>query len=162
MSDAAKPRATPAILNAGALAGLLDITAASVQAFLRGRSPMRVLQSVASGWLGKDSYAHGGWSAALGFVTHFSIATTWAALFWLASRRMPALVRNAWVSGPLYGLLVYAVMYEVVIPLSAIHRRVPRTPQDVLIGLLIHVFCVGLPIVMVIRAHTPRRDTSLS
>ncbi len=160
MSIPARDRALPAILNAGVIAGALDLAAASTQAFLAGRTPARMLQGIASGWLGRASFQAGAWSVALGFVTHFCIATTWAALFWLASRRVPALVRNAWLSGAVYGVLVYAVMYEVVIPLSAIHRRVPRTPQDLVTGLLIHVVCVGWPIAMEIRAHTSRRDTS--
>jgi len=59
------------------------------------------------------------------------------------------------------GLFVIAlatVMYEIVMPLSAIHRRIPRTPQAVVIGLLIHLVCVGWPIALIVRAHTPRRD----
>ena len=156
----ARVRAVPAILNAGAIAGAMDITAASIQAWLAGRTPVRMLQGIASGWLGKASFQAGGWSAALGFVSHFTIATTWAAVFWFASRRWPVLVRNAWVFGALYGLVVYACMYEVVIPLSAIHRHLPRTPQALLTGLLIHIVCVGWPIALTIRAHTPRRDTS--
>jgi hypothetical protein len=81
-------------------------------------------------------------------------------VFWFASRRWPVLVRRAWVSGAMYALVVYAVMYEVVIPLSAIHRRLQRSPQDLLVGLLIHLVCVGWPIALTIRAHTSRRDTS--
>jgi len=145
-----------AITRAGAFAGLLDLTAAITQGLLRGRPPERVLQSIATGWLGKASY-NGGWgSAILGFVTHFFIAMVWAALFWAVSRRARTLVRHAWQWGALYGLFVYAVMYEVVMPLSAIHRRIPRTPQDYLTGMLIHVFCVGLPIALTVRAHFPR------
>ena len=143
---------------AGALAGALDLTAASIQGALNGRTPERVLQSIASGWLGKQSYDAGAASAALGFVTHFFIATSAAAVFWAASRRYPQLVRHAWTWGAGYGLVVYATMYEVVIPLSAIHHRVPRTPQALITGLLIHVFCVGLPIALTVRANTPRRD----
>src|SRR5437870_5545383 len=87
-----------------------------------------------------------GWPIRSGFVTHYFIATSWAALYWIASRRVRLLVRQPWWCGALYGGLVYAVMYEGVIPLSAIHRHIPRTPQDVLIGLMIHVVCVGWPI----------------
>lgn len=151
-------RAVPAVLNAGAVAGLLDLVAACIQAGFRGRSPLRVLQSIASGWLGRESYLHGAWSAALGFFSQFLIATIWAAIYWWASRALPALVRRPWVSGAAYGLVVYTMMYEVVIPLSAIHRTVPRTSQDLLVGLLIHIACVGWPIAHVVRAHTPRSD----
>jgi len=153
-------RAAPAILNAGALAGAMDLVAACIQAGLRGRSPLRMLQGIASGWLGRESFQHGLWSGALGLVSHFLIATIWAAIYWLASRGLPPLVRHPWWSGAAYGLIVYEFMYEIVIPLSAIHRTPSRTSQDLLVGLLIHVTCVGWPIAMVVRGHTPRRDTS--
>ena len=153
-----KPRAVPAILNAGAVAGALDITAASIQTMIAGRSPVRMLQGIAMGWFGRASLDMGWVSAVVGFASHFSIATTWAAIYWFASRKLPVLVRRAWVCGVLYALLVYAVMYEVVIPLSAIHHRVPRTPQAYLTQVLIHIFCVGLPIALIVRARTPRSE----
>ena len=146
------------VLRAGLLAGSLDLAAACIQAFVNGRPALRVLQSIASGWLGRSSYGDGMASAALGLVTHYFIATVAAAVYWATSRGYPQLVRHAWRWGASYGLVVYAVMYELVIPLSAIHRRVPRTPQALLTGLLVHVFCVGLPIALTVRAHTPRRD----
>jgi uncharacterized membrane protein YagU involved in acid resistance len=151
----APPRA---VLWAGALAGTLDITAACVQSFLAQRSPFRMLQGIASGWLGRASFTGGAATAALGLVTHFFIAYTAAAVYWATSLRYPQLVRHAWKWGACYGLVVYAVMYEIVMPLSAIHGRIPRTPQDYIIGLLIHVVCVGWPIALTVRAHTPRRD----
>jgi len=153
-----KVRAAPAILNAGAVAGAMDIIAASIQAWLAGRTPMRMLQGIAVGWFGRSSLERGWVSAGVGFVTHFFIATSWAAIYWFASRRFPVLVRRAWVCGTVYALVVYSVMYEIVMPLSAIHRRIPRTPQAVIIGLLIHIVCVGLPIALIIRARTPRSE----
>ena len=153
-----KVRAAPAILNAGAVAGALDIIAASIQAGIAGRTPMRMLQGIAFGWFGRRSLELGWLSAGVGFVTHFFIATSWAAIYWFASRRFPVLVRRAWVCGTVYAFVVYAVMYEIVMPLSAIHRRLPRTPQAYLIGILIHIFCIGLPIALVVRARTPRSE----
>ena len=162
MSVPVRDRALPAILNAGAVAGAVDLVAASTQAFLAGRPVARMLQGIASGWLGKASFQAGVWSMALGFVTHFTIATGAAAVYWFASRRWPVLVRRAWLFGALYGVAVYNFMQEVVIPLSAIHRRLNRSQQDVLVGLLIHIVCVGWPIALTIRGHTARRDTSIN
>jgi hypothetical protein len=153
-----KVRAAPAILNAGAVAGALDITAASIQTMIAGRTPMRMLQGIAMGWLGRASFDGGLPTAALGFATHFFIATSWAAIYWFASQRLKVLVRHAWWSGTVFAVLVYGVMYQIVMPLSAIHRRVPQTPQQVLVSLMIHVSCVGLPIALIVRAHTPRRE----
>ena len=153
-----KPRAVPAILNAGAVAGALDITAASIKTMIAGKSPVRMLQGIAWGWFGRASMDMGWVSATIGFVSHFFFAMIWAAIYWFASRKLPVLVRRAWVCGVLYALLVYAVMYEVVIPLSAIHHRVARTPQAYLTQILIHIFCVGLPIALIVRARTPRSE----
>ena len=153
-----KVRAAPAILNAGAVAGAMDITAASIQAWIAGRTPMRMLQGIAVGWFGRSSFGLGWTSAAAGFATHFFIATSWAAFYWFASRRLKVLVRQAWWSGTAFAVLVYLVMYQIVMPLSAIHRRVPQTPQQVLVSLMIHVGCVGLPIALIVRAHTPRSE----
>lgn len=159
-SVSGQSRAAPTILNAGALAGFLDIIAASIQAWLAGRTPMRMLQGIASGWLGKSTTSYGWWSAALGLVSHFTIATIWAAIFFLASRRLRFLIRQPWVWGAVYGVVVYFAMQEIVIPLSAIRRHLPHPPQQLITGLLIHIACVGWPISLVIRARTPRRDVS--
>lgn len=141
------PKASRAILWAGLIAGTLDITAACVNGTLRGGNPMRVLQSVASGLLGADSFEGGPATAALGLLLHFVIAYGAATVFFLASRKMRFLVEHAVVCGLLYGAAVYAFMNSVVVPLSAapfeIHYRAT--------GLLIHLFCVGLPIALVVR-----------
>jgi uncharacterized membrane protein YagU involved in acid resistance len=158
VAPTSRVRAAPAILNAGAVAGAMDIAAATLQAWIAGRSPVRMLQGIAWGWFGRASLKLGWTSAAIGFVTHFLIATSWAAIYWFASRRLKVLVRHAWWSGAVFAVFVYGVMHQIVMPLSAIHRRVPQTPQQVLIGLMIHVTCVGLPIALIVRAHTPRRE----
>jgi len=46
-----------AIFGGGFIAGALDITAAFVTSGLRGVGPIRILQAIASGLLGADSYA---------------------------------------------------------------------------------------------------------
>src|SRR6266581_1814583 len=83
--------------------------------------------------------------AGLGLLCHFSIATTAAAAYFAASRRLPVLLKHAVASGAAYGVFVYFFMQLVVIPLSAIGPR-PLTLGDVLIGVAIHIPCVGLPI----------------
>ena len=61
-----------------------------------------------------------GWhSAAMGLACHFLIATAMVAVYGLAARRWPTLV-DRWVRyGAAYGLMLYAVMNLVVLPLSA-------------------------------------------
>ena len=61
------------------------------------------------------------------------------------------------LSGIVYGLCVYAVMYCVVLRVSAIRATTwPWSlPKSVLIGgLLIHMFGIGLPIALVNRRYS--------
>jgi hypothetical protein len=129
--------------------GVLDITYAIVFSYFRsGTSPQRLLQSVASGALGRDAFT-GGWpTAAAGLGFHFFIAFTITAIFFFAASRLPVLVRNPLLSGPLYGIGVYIVMNWVVIPLSKIGPR-PFPPMPVFVsGMLVHMFVIGLPIAL--------------
>ncbi len=96
---------------AGLLAGSLDITAAFVEAGLEGRSPVSLLQGIAGGLLGMSSFQGGLATAALGAFFHFLIATTAAAVFYLASRKLKFLVKHAIPTGLLYGVAVYIFMY---------------------------------------------------
>jgi hypothetical protein len=141
-----------AMLAGGLSAGVLDLTAALVLYGARGARPIRVVQAIASGLLGPRAF-QGGWkTAALGVLLHFFIATTAAAVFVLASRRAPALARRPVVSGALYGVVVYAVMNFVVVPLSAVARG-PFNPRLAAILVAIHVVCVGLPIALAARRY---------
>lgn len=142
-----RPKAYQAILWAGLIAGALDITAACVSGALRGGSPVRVLQSVASGLLGAGAFEGGPAAAALGLVLHFLIAYGAATVYFVASRKMRFLVDHAAVFGVLYGIAVYAFMNSVVVPLSAAPFEIAYRLQ----GLIIHIFCVGLPIALVVR-----------
>jgi len=139
-----------AILLAGSLSGVLDITAAFVTAGLRGASPVRVLQYIASGLFGPDALNGGFPTAALGMCLHFLIAFGASAVYYAASRKLGFLVQQAIAWGPAYGIAVYLFMNLVVLPLSAIPK--PRyTVASVVTGLVVHMLCVGLPISMSIR-----------
>ena len=149
-----KPRAARAIVWGGLLAGLGDITFAFVVSWLRGVGPVRVLQSVASGLLGEAAKGGGAATAALGAVLHFLIAFVWATVYWLASRRLTFLVRHAVVCGLLYGAAVYAFMYLVVLPLSAVYFKPSFAPSAVLLNAAGHMLLVGLPIALAVRRHS--------
>jgi uncharacterized membrane protein YagU involved in acid resistance len=140
-----------AIILGGGLAGAFDITYAIVFSSLRGTPPTRLLQSVASGLLGPAAFTGGVPTAALGLFLHFCIALSWATIFYIAARRFSFLTRRAVIAGILYGILIYAVMNFVVLPLSAIHRQFKFSPLVTGTGVFVHMFCIGLPIALVAR-----------
>lgn len=141
-----------AIFYGGLIAGTLDLTAACVTSWLRaGVTPVRVMQSISSGLFGAAVYDGGARTAALGVVLHYFIATTATAVFYLASRKLRFLIERPVTWGLVYGVLVYAFMNFVVLPLSAFPQRTPPRLSSRVIGLLIIMFCIGLPIAAIVR-----------
>lgn len=151
-----KAAAWRAILVGGAIAGVLDIVYACVANGLRGRPPLRTLQSVASGVLGRDAF-EGGWAAgALGLFCHFAIAFGIAAVYWLASRRFRILRERPLLAGALYGMVVYLAMNYVVLPLSAVPFKIQHSAATFAWGFASHALLIGIPIALALRYFAQR------
>ena len=136
------------VLLGGVVAGTFDIVYACVfWAIKRGLSPQRILQGVASGWLGDASVTGGPATAVLGLVTHFFIAISMAVAYYLVARRWPLLWQRPVACGAAYGLVLYGIMNHVVVPLS----RAGAGAQDPLwvgLSIAVHMLLIGLPIAL--------------
>jgi hypothetical protein len=135
-----------AIITGGVAAALLDITAAFVQAAIRGGDPIAVLHSIASGVLGREAYRGGASTAALGGAIHLGIATSMSAVFAIAASRVSSLTRRPWLWGPLYGIAAWAVMYLIVLPVRWPDKFPRFDAAETTLQLLFHTCLVGLPI----------------
>jgi hypothetical protein len=130
-------------LLGGGVGGLLDIIYAIVLwGVILGGSPMGILQSIASGLLGKAAYDGGTSTAILGLALHFLIAFLMALAYVLASRKLPVLTARPVLMGVIYGVALYLVMNFIVVPLSAIGYR-PPTFWGAMRALFPHVAFVG-------------------
>jgi hypothetical protein len=147
--------ALPAIVFAGLLCGVLDITAAFVTWALQGVPPVRILQGIAGGLLGPESFQGGMATAALGGALHFLIAFSAAAVFYAASRKIDFMTERPILSGILYGVCVYVVMYWIVMPLSRMHST--HTLARTMVAIVTHMVCVGLPISLMVRRYSVAR-----
>ena len=96
--------------------------------------------------------------AAIGLAMHFTVAFTATMVFYALSRRMPWLrVAPLWAVGPLYGVAVFCAMNYATLPALSWLRSLylhtaPRWPGSM--GwpqLVIHMVCVGIPIVWAVR-----------
>jgi uncharacterized membrane protein YagU involved in acid resistance len=140
------------------VAGILDISDAIITWGLRGIPAGRILQSVASGLLGRAAYDGGVATMALGTFLHFLIATSAAAAYVAASTRMPLLVRRAVLCGLAFGVAVYLFMNYVVLPLSAFPGRSSAFSLSAFVhGVIGHALLVGLPIALLARKLTGPR-----
>ena len=141
-----------AVVWGGLACGVLDITAALIVYGYLGAKPLRLLQGIAGGLLGPRTYSGGIATASLGLLCHFVIAFSAAAVYVAASRVTPFLVRHAVLCGALYGIAVYFFMSRVVVPLSAA-AKFPFSFKMMIIGIIIHILCVGLPIALAARRY---------
>lgn len=141
-----------AILWGGVAAGTVDMIAATASGVGRGRAPLDGWRFVASGLIGKGAL-EGGWvTGVLGLLVHYGLTTIMAMLFVLAAKRRPELLRSSWVSGLLYGALIFAAMNYVIVPHSAV--PVWKTPQGFwanLNGAMVHGLFVAVPIASIAR-----------
>jgi hypothetical protein len=153
-------RRLQAILTGTLIVGTLDLLDAMIYFGIRnGATPVRIGQSIAAGWIGRDAFRGGFPAAMLGFATHYFIAFAIVTVYLMASRRLEILVRRPWLCGALYGIGVYFFMNRVVIPLSAIGGPQPFVLGPVVNGLFIHVFGIGIPSALV-AAATERGATA--
>jgi len=127
------------ILLAGVVGATCDITYAVLYYGWKGISAERILQTVASGLLGKASYDGGAPSAALGLACHYAIVIVAAALFFAVARRWTWLRREPVAAGLAYGVAIYGFMNFVVLPLSAYPFPLRFPLLTTATGLLVHM-----------------------
>jgi hypothetical protein len=160
-NDAGSSGRMQAIAVGGLAAAVLDALDALVAYRLAfGMSPLAIYQFVASGLLGQEAYAGGVPAALLGLLVHFLVAFTAAAVFVLASERLPRIRREAVRWGLGYGVLVFVVMGFGVIPLSRIPPSTPTVPL-LLNGVISHAVLVGLPIALAARRYLGRPPSAV-
>jgi len=95
---------------------------------------------------GRRAFQGGASTYVLGVFLHFFIALSAAAVYYAASRKLSFLREHPLVCGLFFGGAVQEVMNLVVLPLSALHARGPYKLHDLILGLLVHMFVIGLPI----------------
>lgn len=130
----------------GVAAGTLDLIYICSLWAAMGVGPLRILHSIAAGWMGREAAIAGGAATALlGFASHYAIAIAMACTYGLASRRWPRLLRNSLRYGALYGVVLYLAMNFVVVPLSAAGSGLRRWEWMQVSHLLAHMLLVGIP-----------------
>jgi hypothetical protein len=151
-------RALRSILTAGLIVGVLDISSALVIWWQRGVGTRRGLQGIAAGLLGTNSYEGGLLTAGLGLALHFFVAFVVVTVFYLASRRIEFLTIHPVVSGVLYGIGVYIVMYWFVLPM--VFPTFRHRLWNELLAVAIHISLIGLPCALIVHRYSQQTRQS--
>ena len=146
------------VVAAGLASGIIDIGYAIAASGAKGVSADRVLQSVASGLLGRGAYDGGAATATLGLILHLAMTCVMALVFIVAAKSLEPVRRNLVIAGLIYGAAIYFAMRWVVVPLS-------HFPGDLRaikpLELAVHMVGVGLVIALIARRAVPStRDSA--
>jgi hypothetical protein len=141
-----------ALLLTALIAGTLDASGAIISYTLRGNhQPARIFRFIASGIFGPQATAGGTDMVVYGVLLHYFIAFCFTAAFFTVYPRLPFLRRQPVLTAIGYGLFVWLIMNEIVLPLSRT-RHLPFTWSGALIGAGILIIAIGLPVSFLARA----------
>jgi hypothetical protein len=147
-------KAISTIVLAGFVAGTLDITAACTEYYLNtGKGPGNVLRYVASGVFGKKAFTGGVQMAAWGLLFHYIIALGLTIFFFWFFPKLKLLSKNIIVTGLLYGIFAWVITVLIIVPLSNTPPPAPFNIRKAAIAILILMFCIGLPIALIISRY---------
>ena len=135
--------------------GTLDILSAFVFGGMAGVSPGQILRYVASGPFGDGVKEGGTGAAALGLGVHYSLMTVMVTVYFLVASRIEAARRYWYVAGPVYGFIIYLVMYWLVVP-ARFGTEPSLDPWRVGNALFSHFICVGLPMAYIASRAWPK------
>jgi hypothetical protein len=141
------------IVIAGLVAGTLDITAAII---IYQLPPVRMFHHIASGAFGREAAINGGGlTAACGLFFHYFIAFSWTLLYVTLYPYIRKINAKFYVTGILYGPLIWLVMNCVVLPLSKIEMsRFDWNKMS--LGMTILIFAIGIPIAWITEYYYRR------
>jgi len=145
---------TAKILQAGLIAGTLDILSAFIYYYIKsGKTNFLVIfKFIASGIFGKAAGEGGTDMILAGFILHYAIAFSFTVFFFWLYPKVHVMSKNRIVTAIVYGLFVWFVMNLIVVPLSnTVHR--PFNVANAIINMCILIICIGLPLSFIANVY---------
>jgi uncharacterized membrane protein YagU involved in acid resistance len=144
------------ILKATLIAGTLDISLACLNFYFKTqKTPVLVLQYVASAVFGKSAYTGGTTMPLSGLLFHYIVAFIWVTIFFLLYPKLTLFIKNSIGAGLLYAVLIWFVMNFLVLPLTQVTKP-PFNLASALVGALILMIAIGLPLGLIMKKYYQR------
>jgi len=136
--------------------GTLDILFAIILTLWRSKEPAAMLRVVASGpFPGAASWGAAG--SVLGLLVHYTLMAIMVAVFVLAARGRAHLVDMPLRAALAYGIVTYAVMNLIVVPLR-FPAAWPPSKLSIATQLFAHIVLLGIPLALITRRYSRRRS----
>lgn len=137
----------------GVLLGGLDLAFAAGFWWLRsGVDPIRIPQSIAAWMLGRDAALSGGPATALlGLALYAHLTTAVVAAYYRLAERHVRLRERPVRMGALFGVTVYVVLFEVIVPLASAAASRSHPIEWTLACIAAYPLLVGIPAALLTR-----------
>jgi hypothetical protein len=134
------------------IAGTLDAIAAILMTWKYPATT--VFKFIASGWFGTAALKGGTEMVVCGVLFHYLIASIHSCIFFFLYPGFKRVVGNKIVIAIIIGVLIWAIMEFVVLPLTNIPRRLAPEPiSSMLIGAGVLCVTLGAPIVIIANRY---------
>lgn len=149
-----RPSATETILTAWFIAGSLDLLAAILvySVAMQKTTDTKLLQGIGKAAFGSNTFDSQISLALSGVLVHFFIALCFTIFYFFIFPYIPLLKKQRIISGLVYGIFVWCVMNLLVLPLLHI-ANIPTKWDSITRGALILMFCIGLPISLIVSRY---------
>lgn len=145
------------ILQAGLLAGTLDITGACLDAwFSSGTTPGGILVYITRGAFGQDSHIAPPLAWATGLLVHYCIAMCYTWVFFLLYPMLRNWPGQPVLTGIFYGAFIWLFMRFVALPLFSHVQLGPILPLKAIRGAAILMLAIGIPVSWMARSWYSR------
>lgn len=136
------------------LVGILDIAAVILKHFIEtGKDPSPLFKFIASGVFGKAALEGGLLMIVWGIVFHFMIAFLFSLVLYLIYPIAVQWLKNKWVTGLVYGMTIWIIMNQAVLPLSLAPQSTGFNPAQAAIEIAILICMAGIPIALIAHKY---------
>jgi uncharacterized membrane protein YagU involved in acid resistance len=142
------------ILSAGLVAGCFDLLAAIIvySVVMERTTDRKLLQGIGRAAFGSNTFQDETSLALSGVAVHFFIAFCFTIFYFFIFPRISFLGKQRILSGFLYGAFAWCVMNLAILPLFHI-ANIPHKWDSIIRGAVILMFCIGLPISIIVSRY---------
>jgi hypothetical protein len=146
------------MLLGGTALALLDLAFAMAFWAWHDVPPIRIPQSIAAWVIGLPTAHAGGMATAmLGLLLYVGVVCAVVATYRAASRAWPVLWQRPLRCGPVYGLLMYVLIFELAVPSLSLAGATPRRLDWTIACVIGYMLLIGLPTALIARGLHLRR-----
>jgi hypothetical protein len=156
-----RPTAIQTILTAGLIAGCLDLLTAIIvySVVMQRTTDVKLLQGIGRAAFGSNTFQAGTALALAGVAVHFFIAFSFTVFYFFIFPYVSFFRKYPIIGGLLYGIFAWCVMNLVMLPLFHV-ANIPTKWDSIIRGAVILMFCIGLPISVIISRYYKTKDAS--